>query len=73
MFIWLLFYKSFNSFHQVPNNLAHLHAAKPPKYMIDLYKAVANSDGSTKFPDQMNAETIRSVPNKGEQADTGDM
>lgn len=38
---------------------------KPPKYMTDLYRAVADDNGITKDPELLDADTVRSIPNKG--------
>uniref|UniRef100_H2YTZ7 TGF-beta family profile domain-containing protein n=1 Tax=Ciona savignyi TaxID=51511 RepID=H2YTZ7_CIOSA len=49
---------------QAPNTAASVQQIKkPPKYMVDLYNAVADQDGVTRAPDLLDADTVRSIPN----------
>lgn len=57
---------------KAPRNLddhdaAREKAKKPPKYMVDLYNAVADNNGISRAPDLLDADTVRSIPNTGNQ------
>ncbi|CAK8686479.1 unnamed protein product [Clavelina lepadiformis] len=49
---------------KVPENVGHTQGKnKPPKYMVDLYNAIADRNGLSKAPDLLDADTVRSIPN----------
>ncbi|XP_039266160.2 bone morphogenetic protein 7-like [Styela clava] len=52
---------------KVPENLSefamHEKTKKPPKYMVDLYNAIADHNGITRSPGLLDADTVRSIPN----------
>nr|NP_001071985.1 transforming growth factor beta superfamily signaling ligand [Ciona intestinalis]BAE06303.1 transforming growth factor beta superfamily signaling ligand [Ciona intestinalis] len=49
---------------QAPDNANSIQQIKkPPKYMVDLYNAIADQDGVTRAPDLLDADTVRSIPN----------
>jgi len=40
---------------------------RPPKYMVDLYKTIADQHGVARSPQMLQVDIVRSIPNTGER------